>query len=260
LQDRSEIKGDNPNNVRREASRHFRKKKRKYLKDKINELAMNSKNKNIRDLYRGINEYRRGYQPRINLVKDKNGDLLADSYNILYRWKNCFSQLLNVHNDSDVRQIEVHTAEPLVPGPSHLEVEVAIAKLKKYKSLSSDQIPAKLIQAGGEILLSAIHKAINSVWNKEELPDQWKESIIVPIHKKGDKIDCNNYRGISLLSTSYNILSNILLSRLVPNIDEIIGDHQCAFQLTGQLLTRFSTFISYWRKNGNMMRRYISYS
>jgi hypothetical protein len=71
--------------------------------------------------------------------------------------------------------------------------------LKKYKSLGSDKIPAELIQAGGEIILSAIHKLINSGWNKEELPDQWKESIIVPVHKKDDKTDCNNYRGISLL-------------------------------------------------------------
>jgi hypothetical protein len=73
--------------------------------------------------------------------------------------------------------------------------------LKTYKSPGSDQIPAELIQGGCEILLPAIHKLINSVWNKEELPDQWKESIIVPIHKKGEKTDCNNYRGISLLST-----------------------------------------------------------
>jgi hypothetical protein len=95
--------------------------------------------------------------------------------------KNYFSQLLNVHNVSDVRQIEVHKVEPLVPGPSRLEVEIAVAKLKKYKSLGSDQIPAELIQAGGETLLSAIHEFIDSVWNKEELPDQWNESIIVPI-------------------------------------------------------------------------------
>jgi hypothetical protein len=89
--------------------------------------------------------------------------------------------------------------EPLVPSTSRLEVEIAIAKLKKHKSSDSDQIPAELIQAGGEILLSAIHKLINSVWNKDELPSQWKESIIVPIHKKGDKNTCNNYRGISLI-------------------------------------------------------------
>jgi hypothetical protein len=62
------------------------------------------------------------------------------------------------------------------------------------------------------------------------LPDQWKESIIVPIHKKGDKTDCSNYGGISLLSTSYKILSNILLSRLSPYIDEIIGNHQCGIR------------------------------
>jgi hypothetical protein len=64
------------------------------------------------------------------------------------------SQLLNVHNVSDVRQIEGHAAEPVVPCPSRLEVEIAIAKLRKYKSQGSDEIPAELIQAGGEILLS----------------------------------------------------------------------------------------------------------
>jgi hypothetical protein len=77
--------------------------------------------------------------------------------------------------------------------------------LKKYKSAGSDQIPSEVIQAGGEILLPAIQDLNNSIWNKEELPDQWKESIIVPIHKS-DKADCNNYRGISLLLTSQNFI------------------------------------------------------
>jgi hypothetical protein len=68
------------------------------------------------------------------------------------------------------------------------------------------------------------------IWNKEELPHQWKESTVVPIHKNGDKTDCSNYRGISLLSTSYKIFLNILLSRLIPYADEITGYHQCGFQ------------------------------
>ena len=54
--------------------------------------------------------------------------------------------------------------------------------------------------------------------------------IIVSIHKKVDKTDCNNYRGISLLPTTYKILSNILLSRLIPYVKEIIGDHRCGFR------------------------------
>jgi hypothetical protein len=95
LQDPNDINGDNLNNVMLEASRYFGNKKREYLKDKINELATNSNIKNIRDLYRGINGYQRDYQPTNNLVKDENGDLLADSHNILNRWKNYFSQLLN---------------------------------------------------------------------------------------------------------------------------------------------------------------------
>jgi hypothetical protein len=66
----------------------------------------------------------------------------------------------------------LHTTEPLVPGLCRLEIKIAIEKLKKYKSPGSDQIPAELIQTGGEILLSEIHKFVNSVWTKEELSGQ----------------------------------------------------------------------------------------
>jgi hypothetical protein len=78
-------------------------------------------------------------------------------------------------------------------------VEIAIGKSKSYKSPGTDNIPAKLIKAGGETLYSEIHRLTCFIWNKEELPQQWKESTIVPIYKKGDKTDCNNYQGLSLL-------------------------------------------------------------
>jgi hypothetical protein len=78
-------------------------------------FGTNSKNKNIRDLYRGINKFKRGYQPQSNLVKEANGDLLADSRNILNRWKTYICHLLNEHSVSDVGRIEMHTPEPLVP-------------------------------------------------------------------------------------------------------------------------------------------------
>jgi hypothetical protein len=108
----------NLNNVRREASRLFRNKNKEYLKAKINELETNSKNKNIRDLYRGINDIKKGNQPRTNVVKDEKGELVADCHSILARWRNHSFQLLNVHRINDVRQTEIHTAEPLVPEPS----------------------------------------------------------------------------------------------------------------------------------------------
>jgi hypothetical protein len=121
--------------------------------------------------HRGIIDFKRGHQPRSNIVKDEKGDVLADSH-ILNS-----SQLLNVYRVTDVRQIEIHTAELLGPDPSPFEVEIATAKLRRFKSPGSDQIPAELIQAGGEILRSKIHKLIK-IWNKEKVPDQWKESVL----------------------------------------------------------------------------------
>jgi dihydroorotase len=124
---------------------------------------------------------RKGTNPE--LIKDENGNLLADPQNVV----------LNVHGVHDVRQMDIHTAEPLVPEPSLVKVEISIGKLKSYKSPGTDQISAKLIKAGGETLYSEIQRLICSIWNKEQLPQQWKECIIVPIYKKCHKTDCNNY-------------------------------------------------------------------
>jgi len=120
-------------------------------------------------------------------VKDEKGYLVADSHSIVARWRKYFFQLFNVHGVKDVRQAEIHTAEPLVPEPSAAEVE-----LKSHKSPGIDQIPAELIKAGGRTICLEIHTFINSIWKKEILPEKWKESIIIPIHKKGDKTDCND--------------------------------------------------------------------
>ena len=107
---------------------------------------------------------------------------------------------------------------------------MAIEKPKSHKSPGTDQIPAELIKAGGRIICSEIHNLILSFWNKEKLPEERMESIIVSIYKKDDKTDCSYYRGISLLPSTYKILSKILLSRLIPNAKDIIRDHQCGFR------------------------------
>ena len=159
-------------------------------------METNSKINNIRALYKGINDMMKGYQPRTKKVKNEKGDLVTDSHSIMARWRNSFSQILNVHGVREVTQAEMHTADPLVPEPSALEVELAIENLNSHKSPGIDQIPAELIKAGGSTIVCVIHKHIIAIWNKEELPGGWKESIIVPIQKTGDKTYCNNYRGI----------------------------------------------------------------
>jgi hypothetical protein len=84
-----------------------------------------------------------------------------------------------------------------------------------------------LIQAGGKTLRSEINKLVNSVWKKEKLSGPWKDSIIASDYKKDDITDSRNCRGISMLLTTYKILSSIFLSRPSPYVDEIIEDHRC---------------------------------
>jgi hypothetical protein len=103
---------------------------------------------------------------------------------------------------------------------------LVIEKLKSHRSPGIDQTLAELIKAKGRMICCEIHKLIISIWNKKELPEEWKESIIVLIYKNRDKTDCSNYRGIPLLPTTYKMLSKILLSRLTPSAEETVGDHQ----------------------------------
>jgi len=126
LQDPNQSDSDNLNNVRREASRHFRKKREEHLRAKIYEIETNSKIKTIIELYRDIDDSKKGYQPRTNIVKDDNSDLVINSHHILARWSNHFSQLLNLNGVNNVRQTEIPTTEPLVLEPSAFEVEMDI--------------------------------------------------------------------------------------------------------------------------------------
>ena len=110
VQDPSQSGVDILNNVRCEGSRHFRNKGSHICKLKLRNLKVTVRLKNISSLYRGISDFKRGYQPRTNKVKGEKGDLVADSQSILATWRNCFSQLLNVHGVNDVRQREIRTA------------------------------------------------------------------------------------------------------------------------------------------------------
>jgi hypothetical protein len=129
------------------------------------------------------------------VIKEGDGTIVADTTSILSRWEQFYSNLLNVNQNTNLEK-------PDIPEPSLIEVERAIENFKKRKAPGADHIPSKLIEKGRDKLYEEIHKLIVFIWNKEELPQEWKESIIVPIHKECDRMDCNNYIRISLLSTS----------------------------------------------------------
>jgi hypothetical protein len=133
--------------------------------------------------------------------------------------------------------------------------------LKRCKSPGSDEIPAELIQVGGEILCSRIHKLINFIWNQERLPISERTLSLYKFTRRVIKLT-SNCRGISLLSTSYKI-SNILLSRLSPYIDESIGGLQCEFQrnksTTDQLFCVRLVLEKKWEYNGTVHELFVDF-
>ena len=118
-------------------------------------------------------------------MKDEKSDAVAHSHSIMDRRVNHFSLLLDVHMGLlALDRQEIHIAEPLVPELSVFDVELAIEKLKSHKLPGIDHISAELIKAGGRTIRYEIHKLI-SIWNSEELPEEWKESVFVPIYRCG---------------------------------------------------------------------------
>jgi hypothetical protein len=110
------------------------------------------------------------------------------------------------------------------------EIKLHIKWLKNHKSPSEDEVQDKLLKYGGKELLAKIGKLINQIWKFEKIPEEWKTAMIWPIHKKGSRQDCNNYRGIALLNVTYKIFSNCVLSKLKEKSEEIIGDYQGGFR------------------------------
>jgi hypothetical protein len=95
-----------------------------------------------------------------------------------------------------------------VPEPCAYEVELSIEKIKGHKSPGIEQIPVHLIKARGRTFGCEIPKLINSIWNKEEFPEEWKKSIVLPIYKRSDKSDSSTYRDNTFVKYVQNIIQN----------------------------------------------------
>jgi hypothetical protein len=116
-----------------------------------------------------------------------------------------------------------------VPPPSY-EVCSIINKLKSNKTGGSDNIIPELVEQGGRTLKQRICRLILMIWEKEQLPNQWKEGIICPVCKRGDRLDCTNYGPMTLLNVAYKIFAIILNQRLVDIVETELGDYQSGFR------------------------------
>ena len=110
------------------------------------------------------------------------------------------------------------------------EVEDAVQALKKGKSAGVDNIPAELVQAGGEDVITVLTTICNRIWQTGEWPTPWTQSLVITLLKKGNLQQCQNYRTISLISHPSKVMLKIILNRLKPQVEKIIAEEQAGFR------------------------------
>jgi len=218
--------------LRKEEKRVHRRKKKELENRTLLELERMRSANESRKFYKRINNQRKGFNPRMTMCRAANGTLLTAKHDVLERFKEHFRALYN--GDSEVTfDDDVSTLSDdgrIVPAPTLEEVSGAIHSLKNNKASGPDNIPAELLKMGGEELPKVMHEIVERIWNTEKIPEEWLEGALIPLHKKGDKLVCENYRGIALLNTAYKVFAKVLFDRLSPRAETVIGEYQCGFR------------------------------
>jgi hypothetical protein len=220
--------------LQKEKRKLLQRKKRQFDHQRIAQVENLRSINETRKFYQAVNAEKRGFQPRVSICRQKNGDLVCGTEGNLNRWREHFDELLNA--EQDVRQRAQGRARYRVddgvdvPAPTRQDVEDAISRLKNNKAPGDDNLSGELFKAGGARLREALHRLISGIWSDEKLPEEWKTGVICPIFKKGCKLDCANYRGISLLPTAYKVFSLILAERLQPLMEDFLHPYQAGFR------------------------------
>ena len=215
----------------REANRRIQKAVKKAKEDWIGaqceeiETCLNKNNsKRANQLVKDLTSEKQG---RSSTIQDKSGKCLTEEKEILSRWIEYCSELYNYEScgDNTVLDCSQPPEEDLQPILRE-EVEIAVASLKKGKSAGVDNIPAELVQAGGETMIDVLTEICNRIWRIGEWPTPWTQSLIITLPKKGNLQLCQSYRTISLISHLSKVMLKVILNRLKPQAEELIAEEQ----------------------------------
>jgi len=216
-----------------------------YIIDSCKAIEESRKQNKSREVYESIRKLTGKSTNKTSIIKDKDGTMITDAEKVKTRWKQYFEELYNDPNPVDKRILEeMNIDREEEPTPSIMIEEVirAIDRLKIRKSPGIDNITAEEIKAATEGTgLQIIFQLCKRIWDEEEFPTEWKKAVIVPVYKKNDKLDCNNYRGISLLCHSSKIFTAILMERLKKRTEEILSEEQAGFRASRSTIDQIFT-------------------
>ena len=188
------------------------------------------KRNNTRDFYKTFTQELSAYNPPTLHFQKPDGKLAFDNNTNLRLLRDYFQTLLNCNQPTETLKFEHKIPNPESAPPTQKEVQNIIKNLTNNKAAGEDGIIAEIWKYGGTKGVEYNTKLLEQIWQTEQIPQEWKSAIIVPIHKKGPKTHLNNYRGISLLPVTYKILSRALLTRLEEQTDHMIGEYQAGFR------------------------------
>ena len=200
---------------------------------KIGEDLQNDLQGTRKLIYKTASNYRKGSHPPTYAIKNpSDGTLLTETREIELGWKNYFETLLNIPNDALNEDVafEFHTEASTEPDISMVELEEALGRVRNGKAPGVDQIPGELLKHMGNDGNMWFLELLAMLWNGQDIPDDWKKDLICPIYKRGDKTECSNYRGISLMSHAFKVYERILEKRLRVYIEPKLGEWQNGFR------------------------------
>lgn len=168
-------------------------------------------------------------------LQSKDGNTLIKEQEVINaRRKDHFEDLINgdcVVDQSFLSSIPQRPVkDDLGATPELFEVEKAIKQLRNNKASGGDEIPADILKLGGNEHVRQFHLLIFLIWNKEQIPEDLRDAIIVALFEKDDRSECGNYRGVSLLAAAGKVLARTLLNRLLPHAEEELPESQCGFR------------------------------
>ena len=184
------------------------------MKNVTESIVEDQKHNNTRKMYRTVNQFKKGYQHKFSIIRIKKGEMVMNTKEKAEIWKEYFYKLLNKGRPREMikkgnKEICIVEVEELTTE----DVKKGIKNLINNKAAGTDGIHLELIKYGGNKLLNRMYELVRQICEEERIPEEWKETIILPIHKRGDRDRCRNYRGIALGNGAYKILLNIILGK-----------------------------------------------
>ena len=187
----------------------------------------------IREMQRG----RRGLVPlKTRSVRDEEGHTCSTPQQQHGRWRRHFTNLLNIVSEVDVSEIEQARQRPtraeMADPPTSEELENAISKLRNGKAAGQSGILPEMVKAacGNVDFFDHLLELATTIWNEQQVPQDWVDAVLIPIPKKGDLCNCDNWRGIALLDVVGKVVATILQERLQVLAEQELPESQCGFR------------------------------